>query len=333
MEKTKPKKLLNLWKYLHNKYSQPRAYIIPTWFGLVYALFAIVFIGIAYAFTNNAIYFLAFYMVALGLITMIFCSRNIDKLKLDDIKVEPIFAGEKGFIFVKISNDSDRSIYDLRIMAKSIKKANHSVEEIIVEKINARSTHEVPIPLEFKNRGYQGEMIIQIESRFPFKFFRSWKNFSLSKLVRGPGLIVYPARIGSLPLPHEYINSDNLNRDKSMTPTMDGFFAGHRAYQSFDSFRQIDWKAFARSQSLLVKQYELSNENNVFKICLNFEDTEKLIHFEDRISQLSQWISQCEKKSISYQLCLGSWASPYNYGDSHFRYCLMKLAMVEPNEI
>ena len=100
-------------------------------------------------------------------------------------------------------------------------------------------------------------------------------------------------------------------------------FAGTRAYQSGESQRHIDWKAVARGQPLLVKQWAGEADQTLHL------DWASLSHLdvEARLSQLTRWVLIAERTGASYGLRLPEITIAPARGDVHFHNCLRALAL------
>ena len=77
-------------------------------------------------------------------------------------------------------------------------------------------------------------------------------------------------------------------------------FAGVRAYVTGESQRHIDWKAVARGQPLMTKQFAAENKGAVYLdfSALRFADV------EEKLSQLTLWVIEAERARQPYGLRL-----------------------------
>ena len=88
---------------------------------------------------------------------------------------------------------------------------------------------------------------VMLETRFPLGLFRAW-----SYVEPDARCLVYP-RPERSPLPPPSAEAE-AGGARSPTPGNDDF-AGLRGYQPADSPRHVAWKAVARSDELLTKQF------------------------------------------------------------------------------
>ena len=105
-------------------------------------------------------------------------------------------------------------------------------------------------------------------------------------------------------------------------------FAGLRSYRPGDSPRHIAWKALARQQELLVKQYTgTAVETRWFEW-----DTIPAIGMEDRLARLCRWIIDAHEDHQAYGLRMPAVAIEPNLGTAHRRRCLSELALFDTAE-
>jgi uncharacterized protein (DUF58 family) len=105
-------------------------------------------------------------------------------------------------------------------------------------------------------------------------------------------------------------------------------FAGVRAYVRGESQRHIDWKAVARGQPLMTKQFAAETKGAVY---LDFFE----LHFanlEEKLSQLTLWVIEAERARQPYGLRLPSIEISPAVGQMHFHYCLRALSLFRSTE-
>jgi len=300
-----------------------RTFILPTKTGMYFALGDLVILALAFIYSNNAIYFLCFFIFSMGLITMVITNFNLARIRINKIEGRSFFADEKGKIYIELMNPSRSSVYALQMRFRG------STQFVEINKIEGRDCVLVEVPLELGNRGMQNLPILILETQFPFCFFRSWK------LMRPEEpLLIYPARLGIRQLPATLGDQGGEPmKEQEKKYVSEEVFAGHRNYSHSDSFRRIDWKAYARTQALLVKQYESEESGeDAENVILNWNHTGHLKNLEARISQMTVWMEICHQRRGKFQLELPGWKSPLSRGDGHYREILEKLSLL-PAEI
>ena len=91
-------------------------------------------------------------------------------------------------------------------------------------------------------------------------------------------------------------------------------FAGVRAYVQGESQRHIDWKAVARGQSLMTKQFAAEAEGAVY---LDFSAL-RSADVEAKLSQLALWVIEAERARRPYGLRLPGTEIPPAVGQIAF---------------
>lgn len=279
---------------------------MPSRFGLAFGVMALVLFFMAVGYANNLIYIFVFFLISVGFTGILVTNRNIQDLQFENIKGTDIFANEDSELTLEIKNTSARDAWDV---------------EARLEKTDIASTKTPVAPLaheEFKiqfmcsHRGLQPLPRIVLESTFPFGLLRAWK-------VHKPEteILIYPERKGSQNFPQDAIAGEGSQNQ--------GLFRDHRTFQTADPVSRIDWKASARRQELLVKNFEEPE-----KPTLHFfwEQTSHLANHEDRISQLALWVDAAEKTGHTYSLSVGTQDIPPSRGLLHWRDCQGTLALL-----
>jgi len=158
----------------------------------------------------------------------------------------------------------------------------------------------------------------RLESRYPFGLFRAWTYLHMPL-----SCIVYP-RIGQRlrePPPYE---TDVGSAQDSLRGEED--FAGLRSFHAGDAPSRIAWKAYARGQGLLVKQY---GGTSVTTHWFDFSALEGL-ETEARLELLCRWVVDAHAAGRAYGLKLPATRLAPNLGARHRHACLAELALFVP---
>jgi uncharacterized protein (DUF58 family) len=100
-------------------------------------------------------------------------------------------------------------------------------------------------------------------------------------------------------------------------------FQSLRAYKPGDTPRQIAWKALARGQGLLVKEFGATASADLW---LDFEML-KGLPVEEILSRLTWWVLEAERAQVPYGLKLPGQSFPPLTGARHRDACLEALAL------
>jgi uncharacterized protein (DUF58 family) len=183
--------------------------------------------------------------------------------------------------------------------------------------VESPGPHHAPLEIAAKKRGYYAERRLRLSSNYPLGFFTASRHVTL----RQPHY-VYPQPAGTRPLPRA-LAPTRQPRDGLRVAGDD--FGGVRAWQPGESQRHIDWKAAARGQTLLTKQWTGEAE----EILVLDWDALAGLAGETRLSQLARWVLLAERSSASYGLRLPGKEIAPSRGEAHSHECLRALAVFE----
>lgn len=279
-----------------------KTYIMPTSYGVAFGCICILLFGIGFASANNAVYFLCFFMTALGSQSLIVTNRNIEKLKILQLAIEDFFADEVGVVRLLVHNTTQEDMEN--ILFEIGPEGN-----FLLEKLRAGERREIQVPFKSAD-GIQKVPTLKVSSQFPYYFSRSWKKY-----YHEVKAFVYPARNGSA----QFARAAHTQRFQESQSLDD--FKGHREYQKSDSPRSIDWRVTARVQKLMTKEFDPQSSR---KLTLRWEDCPQTSDQEKK-SQLSLWVDLAEKNNMEYALDLPHRQLPYGKGPQHKMECLRSL--------
>jgi uncharacterized protein (DUF58 family) len=286
-----------------------RVYIVPTQLGWLFAMtLGILLIGsINYALSLG--FALTFLLAGMGLAGMAHTARNLARMAISVGRVEPVFAGETAQFRLYLDA---RSAFDRpAILARHIA----SRAQLVVD-VPAGGIAEVVLPVPATRRGWLPIGRVMLETRFPLGIFRSWSYVE-------PQLrcLVYP-RPERSPLPPPSAESAR-GALRSPMPGNDDY-SGLRTYQLSDSPRHVAWKAVARNEDMLTKQF---TGEAAAELWLDWTRLAPGLGLEQRLSRLAGWVLAAERSGVTYGLRLpGSEIAP-GRGELHRTACLQALAL------
>ena len=288
-----------------------RIYILPTGLGLAFGLmlFAMLLGSLNYA--NNMGLALCFLLAALGVVAMHACHRNLETLVVRAAGTEPPFAGKDAVFRIALSNPGGAPRCDLEASAVS------SPEPPVSLAAGGESTVSVRVPT--RRRGTVVLDRIEIASNFPYGLFRAWA-------VLHPEFrcLVYPDPARNPPPPPPApgnAGGGGLRRG-------DDDFAGLKDYHPGDPPRHIAWKAYARTNELLIKEF--SGDAEVLPV-FDLADAPGA-DLEARLSVLARWIVDAHARGETFGLRLPGNEFPPEPGDVQRRRCLAAIAQYEAPE-
>jgi uncharacterized protein (DUF58 family) len=288
--------------------SQPRVWVLPNSRtpGLVAVLIAMWYAGASQG--NGTAYLLCFVLAALALVSTVHAWGNLRGLAVRVESVPPVFAGEELIFPLVVETRRERKNFALEIVARR-GRSRASISEL-----ESDSPQRVEVSRTATNRGCFEEVAVSLRSSFPLGFFTA-----VQRVIVRHTYYVYPAPRGAAPLPRSLAPT---RQPRGGTRVEGDDYGGLRAWQPGESQRHIDWKAAARGQPLLTKQWTGEADEILY---LDWQDLAPL-GTEDRLSQLAKWIVLAERSTAAYELRLPGKTFPASRGDTHYHACLWALA-------
>jgi len=286
-----------------------RVYILPTRLGWMFAAtLGILLVGsINYALQLG--FALTFLLAGMGLAGMVHTVRNLARLAVSTGRVEPVFAGEAVQFRLFLEN---RARHDRP--AVLVRHAGSGAQ--VVLDISATSTAEAVLPVPAARRGWLAIGRVVLETRYPLGLFRAWSYVEPD--LRG---LVYPRpELRVLPAPAA---AAETGASRAAAQGSDDF-SGLRAYQLQDSPRHVAWKAAARSEDMLTKQFSGAASA---ELRLDYDGFPAGVDAEQRLSVLAGWVLVAEREGLRYGLRLPGRALPPERGATHRAACLEALAL------
>ena len=229
--------------------------------------------------------------------------RLLNRLDLHALRSEPCHAGDPLRVSLHFRIHARRR-QSLRLQAEG--------QETVFD---LAGDGAITIEFSAPRRGWRKLERMRLSSEYPFGLFHvwSWLNPEFAALI-------YPrAETNPPPLPRAGAAT------ASRTVRMSGDeLASLREYRPEDPQRNIAWKASARHDELLVKEFELRRGQ---EIVLDYSALHGLAH-EARISRLARWVSDAETAQQPYALQLPERRLGPALGTEHRHACLRELALL-----
>jgi uncharacterized protein (DUF58 family) len=291
---------------------QRRVYIVPTRLGLLFAsTLSVLLVGsINYALSLG--FALTFALAGMALAGMIHTARNLARLAVSNGRCEPVFAGDPAQFRLHLEA---RSAFDRpAILARHL----GSGSQLVVD-VPARGEAEIVLAVPASRRGWLPMGRVMLETRFPLGLFRAW-----SYVEPEARCLVYPKPERS-PLPPHSADADAGNLSRQSHGNED--FSGLRAYQPSDSPRHVAWKAVARTDDMLTKQF---TGEAAAELWLDWQLLPGALGLEQRLSRLAGWVLAAERAGALYGLRLPGLEVAAARGEPHCAACLEALALYDP---
>jgi uncharacterized protein (DUF58 family) len=286
---------------------QRRIFILPTGYGVLYGVMVGLMMVASANYNNNMGFVLAFALASLGMITIIHTYRNMAGLSLSAGRSSAVFCGETARFNMVVDNRSSQTRYSVYVQTMD--------EKSTITDVAADSSTTVQLVMPATRRGVLRLGTITIQTCFPLGLFRAWSYVQLDMQA-----LVYPRpAAGSRPAPLK--GARHGHRPGETAGTED--FLGLRAYAVGDSLRHVHWKALARDQDMMTKQFCDSEATAQW---LDWDDLAGLDP-EARLSQLCRWVVDADRAGQRYGLRIPGQMLETDAGSQHRAQCLQALAL------
>ncbi len=286
-----------------------RVYILPTAVGFVFGIMTFAMLLGSMNYNNNLSFVLTFLLVGIGLVSMHQCQRTLVGLELSFAGVEPVFAGQSVQFRIAATNHSRNTRHAIRLYCE------HGFSEVHDLAPGESRVFFLQVPTD--RRGWVRLERFGVNTLFPFELFRSWAWLHMDLKA-----LVYPRPADQAPLPPP-TQAARGHRQHDARGEED--FAGLRRYHEGDSPRHVAWKAYARTGQLLAKQFAGADTSSQW---FDFRAV-PAPDVETRLSILTRWIVDADRRSEDYGLRLPSAEFPPTHGDKQRRQTLEALALFD----
>jgi len=282
-----------------------RIYVLPTAFGLFYALLVLAMVLGALNYNNNPALLLTFLLASVIHTALLSGWLTLLGLKLHDIGAEPVHVGESIRWRLQWHNPTGRARHGLRLRIEAREFPFDVVE----------SQARVEILQQAQTRGWQSLPRIGLSTRHPLGVFRIW-----SWLHPSARCLVYPLlEHHAPPLPMQGLVGPP-RRQRGPSEDVHGL----RDYQLGDPLRLIAWKRSAQLGHAVVREYESPTQGDVH---LRWGQLQGMPH-EQRISRLARWVVDAERRALRSTLELPHVSFGPARGAAHLHACLRELALM-----
>ncbi len=269
-------------------------------------LFVMLVAGLNY--NNSLALLLCFMLGGVALVSMYECHRTLVGLRVETGHLESTFAGRPGELTLQFANQDSRRRARLAVRCAPCAPTRFDLPP--------SGVYTVRFNYLAQRRGRQRLDRLELATDAPLGLFRAWCWLHLPLQA-----IIYPAPGGTRELP-PLRGQARMGRHRA-PERGDEDWAWLRPFREGDTPRAVAWKAYAHGAPLLVAQYEApAGAHRLLDFALLTD-----LSLEQRLSQLTQWVLECEHRGASYALCLPGRTLPARQGNEQRRACLTALAL------
>ena len=250
---------------------QRRIFILPTRAGLVFACVLVLMLTGSVNYNLSLGFILTFLLASVGMTAMLHTFRNLAGLRITPARTAPVFAGETARFAVCLHNPTQTERYSVALTRD---RQSAAVVDIPGERTTI-ATASVPA----LKRGLLRPGRLTLYTRFPVGLYYAWSYLDLDTHC-----VVYPHPApAGLPLPPlTPAGTDGAGQRQGYDD-----FAGLRQYHPGDSPRHIAWKAAARDQGLLTKQF---SGRAAVELWLSLDLLPERMDLEEKLSRIARWV-------------------------------------------
>ena len=285
---------------------QRRIFVLPTRAGVGFAatLFAMLLASINYSLSLG--FALTFLLAGVGLASIFHTFRNLLHLELRDGASHRAHVGEPLRFELLLRDTSSRARPSMVVRCND---SGHRVN------LDADTRGCVTVTHRATERGWRSIGRIVIETTYPLGLVRAW-----SVLTPAQRALVYPALELNAP-PPPTMDGDEESAGQRQG---DDDFSGLRAHQATDSPRRIAWKAVARGDTLVSKDFVGARGAG---LALDWHRLPAGMDIEARLSRLARWVVDGAQAGHTYSLTLPGKTFGPARSAQHRDTCLEALAL------
>ena len=287
---------------------QRRIFILPTRQGYAFAFTSIVLLVASINYAISLGFVLTFMLMSMAGVAMLHTWRNLAHLKLRPGRCDPVFAGETAHFGITVETPA------LTRFAIAVRRKG---EEPVYADVGMEESAAISLPVSAARRGLLRCGRMEIFTRYPVGLFHAWSYVDFDLHV-----IVYPKPDASAGSPPAQSRSAS---EEGIPVAGDEEFNMLRAYLPGDAPKLIAWKALAREQELLTKEFSATASSELW---IDWDEA-RAPGVEARLSMLCHWVLQAERFGQGYGLRLPGVVIAPARGEAHRARCLEALALFD----
>ncbi len=280
--------------------------------GYGYLLGAVLVFLLALNFSNNLLFTYSFLLVSIALVNIFIAKGNIKGIKANIVQVQHGYQGDYYAYNLTLQNDSlqSQAIY---LAAHDYQHKNHCFDLPLA--IARTYQHKLPATV----RGKTPNQPLVIYSRWPLGLIEVTKEVTILS-----GAMVYPKPEQLAEAPTQAIENSELQKHEPEN------LEGVRAYQVSDSPKRIHWQAFAKTETLQVKDFS-GGTGSTSKL-LDWANLSQL-STEQKLSCLCYWLLFYQRQGAPIGLQLPAQLISPTTGAGQLERCLSALAIMPKEQL
>ncbi|MFT5661199.1 MAG: hypothetical protein ACI9TV_001845 [Sulfurimonas sp.] len=253
----------------------------PTKFFFFLVIAIVILFLQAYMHNYNIVFLVMFLLVGVAGASSIYGVYNIYYIKVKLLSYERFFADTDSRYKLSIINEYENPSYDISVTS--------SKEIVHIESIKPYYSQTVSLKRKFNTRGRSTLQGIKIHSFFPLPQEMKYRDIEINKEI-----VVYAKPQGKSLLASYAKNS-------ALSGEVDDF-DGVKKFNQGDNTSYIHWASLAKNDSLMIKNFLYEDDNE--KLHFDFKDI--FGSDENKLSQLTLWVLECEKYRLDFTIKLNN---------------------------
>jgi uncharacterized protein (DUF58 family) len=281
-----------------------RIYILPTGLGVAFGVMLVGMLLGSLNYGNNLGLALTFLLAALGVVAMHACHRNLEALVARPAGSEPPFAGQDAVFRIALANPGPLPRSDLEAAARTATPPTFIAAD-------GEAVLELRVPT--RRRGSVLLERVEIATRYPYGLFRAW-----AVLHPAMSCLVYPRPAADAPPSPRFAG----RAGGGVARRGEEDFAGLKDYHPGDPPKHIAWKAYARADELLIKEFSGDADATPVFDLADAPGSD----LEARLAVLARWIVDAHARGLAFGLRLPGEEFAPAPGDAQRARCLSAIA-------
>ena len=289
---------------------QRRIFILPSRHGVIYVGELLLMLAGSINYNLSLGFVLTFLLGALGVNSILHTFRNLARIKISPGRVVPVYAGEHANFTLLIDNPGALDRFSIGVTRDG--------GEAVYTDIPARRAVTVRVAVPAPRRGLLMPGRLTLFTLYPLGLCYAWAYAEPEVHC-----LVYPrpeSAHAPLPLPEAHAGLGIAHGSGQED------FSGLRSYHAGDSPRHIAWKAAARGQGLLTKQFSGRADAELW---LDWQATPDALGVEGRLSRLARWAIDAHAAGLSFGLRLPGVTLPPTPGGAQLDRCLEAMTLFQ----
>ena len=285
---------------------QRRLFIFPTRAGFFFMVTLLLMLLAAINYQNNMAYGLTFWLATLFVVAVHFTHGNLLRLTVVAVSASSVFPGQRAEFRLRLRATERRGHYGVRVQWPD--------SEAFVD-VPAGGDVSLNLFLPVTSRGWFRPPRLTVASVFPLGLLRCWSYAQLDMRA-----LVWPQPIAP---PASWMTDASSAGAGDANQLGNDDFLGFREYRAGDSLRSVDWRGWAREQSLQTRVLASPQSRDHWLDWAQFPQGD----MEQRLSWLCWLALHYEAQGQVYGLRLPTCTLELGSGNRHLEAVLGALAL------